>query len=168
MTRLYANRGIWARSIGLGVFLVVVMLWGIWELWAAARGPSANATSGGMFGVIFLAGGVYALYQLATDWRDLVAALDRDDATGALVATVWRPTGPLRLTAPAGELRAWRSFVKVAGRNARTFFIYADHAGHPRPLRFDLKAGTDLTGLRQITPEAVAEYEAAAGIARPA
>jgi len=166
VTRLYENRNIWPRSIGLGIFLVVVLAWGIWELWAAAHGPSTNATSGAMFGVLFLAGGVYALYQLATDWRDLVATLDRDEATGALVATLWQPSGPLRLA--AGELRNWRSFVKVAGRKTRTFFIHADHAAYPRPLRFDLRQGTDLTGLRQIAPEAVAEYEAAAGLVRAA
>ena len=92
--------------------------------------------------------------------------LDRDEATGALVATLWQPTGPLRLA--AGELSNWRSIVKIAGRKTRTFFIYADHAAHPRPLRFDLRQGTDLTGLRQIAPEAVAEYEAAAGLVRAA
>lgn len=163
MTELYRDRSIWKRSAAYIGIVIVAMLWGLWELWRAWHGPEADATTGTMFGVIFLGGGVYSLYQLNADWRDLVVSLTRDDITSLLTATLWQPTGPVTLTATLGELHNWRSQVKIAGRNTRTYFIYVDHPRHPRPLRFDLKPGTDVEGLRTIAPEAVADYETAIG-----
>jgi hypothetical protein len=163
MTELYHDRSIWKRSAAYVGIVIVAMLWGVWELWRAWHGPAAEASTGTMFGVLFLGGGAYSLYQLNVDWRDLVVSLTRDDITGMLTATLWQPTGPLMLTAGPGEIRNWRSHVKIARRNARTFFIYADHPRHPRPLRFDLKPGTDVEGLRSVAPEAVADYETAIG-----
>jgi len=163
VTRIYANPGFWRRStLSIGV-LILVAIYGIWELLSAARGPSEAATTGYMFGAIFFGGSLYALYQLYGDWRDLVATLDLDEASGRLIATLWQPQGPLKLPAGPGQLTNWRPHIKVGKRNARAFFMYADHAAYPRPLRFDLRPGVDISGLRRIAPEAIAEHDAAFG-----
>jgi hypothetical protein len=165
MTCIYENPGFWRRvwlSIG---FLVAAIIWGVWEFWSAATGPAERATTGYLFGLLFVGGGLYALYQLAEDWRDLVSSLDLDEATGAMLATVWQPQGPLKLPVGKGQATNWRSHVKIGKRNSRTFFVHADFAGYPRPLRFELRPAVNVAGLRSIAPEAIAEYEKA--ISRP-
>ena len=166
MTRIYENRNIWRRSWGLSGFLVVIIFYGIWELYRAAYAP--DATTGATFGVLFIGGAIYALYQLYNDYRDVVATLDRDDATGGFVVAIWQPTGPMTLTATASDLGNWRSYVKMVGRTNRQFYVYADLTGYPRPLRFELKPKTDTAGLGAIAPEAVAPFETATGRAKPA
>ena len=156
MTPLYENRHIFGRNAGLIAVTVVAMLWGVWEFWHAAHG--GDQSTGSMFGVLFLAGGAYSLYQLLTEQRDIVARLERDETSGALTVTVWRWQGPLRLIGP---VTAWRPHVKVSGRQ-KVLFLYVDAAGYPRPLRFELRHNTDLTGLRSVAPGAVAEFEALA------
>jgi hypothetical protein len=167
VTRLYANPGFWARNTLLVLFLVVVFFYGWWELWRASRGPSADASTGFMFGVVFIGGSLFALRQLYEDHRDLVATLDRDDKTGKLAAAVWQPLGAEKLVAEPGEFTDWRLHTKLAGRGSRTYFIYVDFPGRPRPLRFNLKPGVDVTGLRQLAPEALAEYANRDGTAAP-
>ena len=71
--------------------------------------------------------------------------------------------GPLKLTGPKEQFSIWRSHVKVGKRNARTFFAHADLVGYPQPLRFELRPAVNLSGLRRIAPEAIAEYETAIG-----
>ena len=156
MTLLYDNRNIFARNAALIAVTVIAMLWGVWEFWHAAHG--GDQSTGATFGVLFLAGGAYSLYQLLGEQRDIVARLERDEAGGALTATVWRAQGPLRLT---GSLSNWRPHVKVSGRQ-KLLFLYVDAAGYPRPLRFEIRQKTNLSGLREIAPAAVAEFEALA------
>lgn len=164
MIRIYENPGFWRRAwLSIG-FLVAAIIWGFWEFWSAATGPADGATTGYLFGILFVGGGLYALYQLAEDWRDLVSSLDLDEETGAMLATVWQPQGPLKLAARKGQITNWRSHVKVGKRNARTFFVHADLVGRPRPLRFELRPAVDVAGLRRVAPEAIAEYEKAAGL----
>ena len=158
MTRLYANPGFWLRNALLILFLVVVFLYGWWELWRAFRGPSADPSTGIMFGVVFVGGSLFALRQLYEDHRDLVATLDRDEATGRLVAAVWQPLRAEKLVAEPGAFADWRLHVKLGRRNNRAYFIYVDFPGRPRPLRFDLKPGVNLAGLQQLAPDAVAEF----------
>lgn len=167
MTRLYENKGFWRRSnLSIG-FVIVAVLWGAFEFWSALRGPAEGAATGYMWAAAFFFGGFYGLYQLMQEWRDFVTGLDLDEATGTMTVTVWQPQGPLRRTATRGELRNWRSHVRIGKRGARQFFLLADLAGYPRPLRFDLRPGSDVSGLSRIAPEAVAEYEATAGLAKP-
>jgi hypothetical protein len=161
MTRIYENPGFWRRAILSIAFLFVAIVWGVWEFWSAATGPADAATTGYLFGALFVGGGLYALYQLAEDWRDLVSSLDFDEATGTMLVTVWQPQGPLKLAATKGQINNWRSYVKVGKRNARTFFVYADLVGYPRPLHFELRPAVDISGLRRIAPVAIAEHEAA-------
>jgi hypothetical protein len=163
MTRLYENPGFWRRSLLSVGFLAVAIGWGVWEFWSAAHAPAEAATTGYMFGAVFFFGGLYALYQLTQDWRDLVSTLDLDETTGTMIATVWLLHRPLKLTAAKGELRNWRSYVKVGKRNARMFFLYTDHATYPRPLRFDLRPGVDVSGLRRIAADAIADHDEAGG-----
>lgn len=170
MTRIYEHRGFWNRQfISLGI-IVAVMIYGAWEVWFATTGPAPTggfgmlfgfgAHDGYIFGILFILGGVYAFWTLLRDSADIVASLDRNEATGETVTTLWRPLGPLKLAAGPDGLTNWRMYVKVGGRNLRIAYIYADHADYPRPLVFDVRRA-DLTGLRTIAPEAVAEYEAA-------
>ena len=163
MTRVYENPGFWRRAMLSMAFLFGAVAWGVWEFWSAVTGPPDAATTGYMFGALFVGGGLYALYQLAEDWRDLVPSLDLDEATGTMLATVWRPQGPLMLTGTNEQFGNWRFHVKVGKRNVRTFFAHADLAGYPRPLRFELRPAVDISGLRRVAPEAIAEYETAIG-----
>ena len=78
-----------------------------------------------------------------------------------MLATVWQPQGPLKLPVGKGQATNWRSHVKIGKRNARTFFVHADLAGYPRPLRFELRPAVNVAGLRSVAPEAIAEYEKA-------
>jgi hypothetical protein len=157
MTSLYRNTGLWTRSAAYLAVIAAAFLWGVFELWRASQAGSGEASSGAMFGVLFIGGAIYALWQIVGEWRDVAVSLDRD-ADGALVATVWQPTGPKKVT---GDFRNWRFHVALASRNARLYFLYADNAAMPRPLRFELRKGIDLAGLRTIAPGPVEEYEAA-------
>ncbi len=169
MTRLYANRGFWVRNALLILFLIVVFIYGCWELWRASHVASGEAGTGVMFGVVFAGGSLFALRQLRDDHRDLVASLDRNDATGELVAAVWKPLGAEKIVAPPSAFTDWRVHVKLLARGRqKAFFLHVDYAGRPRPLRFDLKPGTDTAGLRQLAPEAIAEFEAQTRPAAPA
>jgi hypothetical protein len=163
MTRIYENPGyLWRQRISMGV-LIVVGLYGVWELWSAAQGQG-DTTLGYMFGLVFVGGSAYALRQIISDGRDLVGLLDRDETSGNLTATMWRPLSLKRIVAEPGQLTSWRFHVKLGKRNARTFFVYADHPGYPRPLQFDLRQGISTDGLKTLAPEAIDEFGRAVGL----
>jgi hypothetical protein len=128
-------------------------------LWRASQAAGGDASSGATFGVLFIGGGIYAAWHLANDWRDLIVELDRG-TDGSLTASRWTPFGPRAITGGFGN---WRFYVKLVGRSRREFFLYVDHPSAPRPLKIELRPGMDLSGLRQVAPEAIAEYEQAAG-----
>lgn len=157
MTPLYRNRSIWTRSIVYLAIVVAAALWGVFELWSASRPGSTEAQSGALFGVLFLGGSVYAVWQIYNEWRDTIVGLDRD-GDGKVVATRWSLTGPQKVT---GDLSNWRFHVAIVGRNTQAYFIYVDTPTLPRPLRLDLSKGADLSGVRTIAPEAVADFERA-------
>ena len=169
MTRVYENRGYWWRQTISAVLVIVVAIYGLWELWSAASAPGTTTAIGQMFGIgddrylfgiVFVGGGAIALYQLIRDATDLVASFDRDEATGVSIVALWRPFWTEKLTADLSRIHDWRFHVKIGQRNARTPLIYADHPDYPRPLQFDLRKA-DREGLRKIAPEAVADYERA-------
>lgn len=169
MTRIYENRGYWWRQTISFAIVILVTIYGAWELWQANSAPEGYVSPLGemfgigddrwLFGIAFLFGGIYGGWQLIRDSTDTVASVETDDA-GNSVVTLWRPFGPLKLRAALSALTDWRVYVKLGNRNTRAIYIYADHAGYPRPLQFDLRRG-DPGGLRTLAPAAVAEYEAA-------
>jgi hypothetical protein len=165
MTELYANPGIWKRTFWYGVVIVAAFGWGLFELWQGSRTAGGDAQSGALFGVLFIGGGIYAVWQVMTDWRDVIVSLERD-ADGATVAKVWSLTGPITVDGPFTD---WRYHVTVAGRRTEVPWIFVDTPDWQRPLRIDLRQKADLAGLRTIAAEAVAEYETrkpAAGLAK--
>jgi hypothetical protein len=162
MTRIYENPGyLWRQRISM-VVMIIVGVYGIWELWSAAQGQG-DTTFGYMFGIVFVGGAAFALQQIIADGRDLIALLDRDDASGELTATLWRPFSSERVVAEPGQFTGWRLHIKIGKRNARSFFVYADHPRYPRPLQFDLRSGVNTDGLRTLAPEAIDEFETAVG-----
>jgi hypothetical protein len=161
VTRLYLHRGFWGRYIGLLVFLGLVFVYGCFELWRAWHVPSRDTSTGVMFGVIFAGGSLYALRQVLEENRDLVVTLARDAVADTLAAAVFARVNTTPVTAPTAAFTNWRLHRKTIGRNRIAYFIHVDCTGWPRPLRFDLKPGTDLAGLRQLAPAVVAEFDAA-------
>lgn len=169
MTRIFENRGFWWRQTLSLVVVVLVALYGAWELWSATFSTAEYHSPMGelfgigddryMFGIVFLGGGIIAAWQLIGDSRDTVSTFDADEA-GTSVVKLWRPLWTETLTADLAAIRDWRFYVKVGKRNMKSFYIYADHPNYPRPLQFDLRRN-DAAGLRRVAPEAVAEYEAA-------
>ena len=171
MKHAYENKGYWWRQTASMAVVIVVAIYGVWELWSAAFTPPSQTGMGQLFGIgddrylfglAFVGGGVYALWQLINDAPDTVATFDVDESTGQSVVALWRPFWTERLKADLGRIGNWRFHVKVGSRNVRTFFIFADHRDYPRPLQFDLRRA-DVEGLRKIAPEAVADFERAAG-----
>ncbi len=161
MTALYEHRRFWGRQIGLLAFLVLVFFYGCFELWRALHQPAGDASNGILFGIIFFGGSLYAIRQLLQDNCDLVVTLSRNDGDGTLTASVFANFRAATITAPASAFTNWRLYRKPIGRRGFSFFIHVDCPGWPRPLRFDMKPGTDITGLRQVAPEAIAELQAA-------
>jgi hypothetical protein len=165
MTTLYLNPGIWKRTYAYGAVIIAAMAWGVFELWNGSRSAGGDAQSDALFGVLFIGGGIYAIWQMMTDWRDVIVSLERDDA-GALIAKVWSLTGAITVDGPFTD---WRYHVTLAGRRSEVPWIYVNTADWERPLRIDLRQKADLTGLRTVAAEAVADYDArkpAAGMAK--
>jgi len=164
MTRLYDNPGLSRRLTISAVVLVAAALYGLWELWAAAAATD-NATTGYLFGIAFLGGAAYGLQQVLAEARDLVVSFEFDPATGRSLTTLWRPLAPRRLAAIRDDIAAWRFHIKVGRRDARTYYLFADHAAHPRPLQFELRPGMTIADeFRRLAPQAIGEFERAAGL----
>lgn len=159
MTRLYVHRGFWGRYIGLLIFLALVFVYGCFELWRVWTLPGGDTSSGFMFGIVFVGGSLYSLRSVLQENHDLVISLTRDDHAPHLVVSVFARFNAAEITAAPAAFSNWRLYRKTIGRNRVAFFVLADCTACPRPLRFDLKPGTDLTGLRALAPEAVAEFE---------
>lgn len=175
MTRIYENKHHWLRHTGSLAAVILVSIYGAWELWWATMGTGDyNSPMGEMFGIgddrylfgiVFLLGGIYAGWQLIRDSADVVSTFDLDEPSGETLVTLWRPFWTEKLAAPLSAIANWRLYVKIGNRNIRTFYIYADHPGYRRPLIFDLRRA-NLDGLRRVAPEAVNEFDEAVG--RPA
>ena len=160
MTRLYENRGFFRRQNGSAVVLVLVIIYGIFELWRAFSGPG-DAT-GSLFGVLFVGGGIWGAYTLWTDGRDVIAALDADLATRQAVFTLWGPFTRKRLAESLDDVVEWRFWTKPGAPGQRSYFLHAVTRSHPRPLQIELKRGQPIPeGLRQVAPAAIEEFETA-------
>jgi hypothetical protein len=161
VTELYVHRGFWVRYVALLIFLALVFVYGCFELWRAAYQPGAGASGGIMFGIFFVGGSLYALRIVLQENRDLVISLARNNENGELAASVFARFNAADVAAPPSAFGNWRLDLKKLGRNRVAFFIHADCTAWRRPLRFDLKPGTDLSGLRTLAPDAIAEFEGA-------
>jgi hypothetical protein len=160
MTRLYENRGFLLRQNGSVVVLVVVVVYGVFELWRALSGT--GDTTGSLFGILFVGGGIWGSYTLWTDGRDVIAALDADLATRQAVFTLWGPFTRKRLAESLDDILEWRFWVKPGARGQQAYFLYAVIRSNPRPLTIELKRGQAIPdGLRQVAPAAIKEFETA-------
>ena len=75
MTRIYENRAFARRMMISTVVVVAAMLFGVWELYSALQSPE-DSGYGPLFGVFFIGGGVYGLWQLHSQYADSVVSLD--------------------------------------------------------------------------------------------
>ena len=169
MTRIYDNSGFAMRMNISAAVIVLVMIFGVWELWAAFNAGPEAGTSGYLFGLLFIGGGIYGMKQTLEDARDMVVAFDADQAGGNGVASVWRPFVPRRIEGSLRQFTNWRFHVKIPRANMRTYVLLADHPASPRPLQFELRRGAPVSdGLRGIAREAIAEFEEQTGAASQA
>jgi hypothetical protein len=160
MTRIYENRHFFLRQNISVVVLVLVFVYGIFELWRAFT--SAGDSTGAMFGVLFLGGSVWGAYTLWSDGRDVVASLDADLAARRILITLWGPFSRKRIDEPLDDIVEWRFWVKTGTRGQKSYFLHAVTPSNPRPLQIELKRGRPVPdGLRQIAPAAIEEFEAA-------
>jgi hypothetical protein len=159
MTRIYENRPL-ARRMNISVVVTIfAILFGFWEAWNAFNAGPEGAGYGFLFAALFIGGGIYGMNQVLTDSRDMVTALDIDEANGHAAISVWRPFGATRIEGPLDRLTEWRPWAKEV-RRVRTPVLLADHPGHPRPLQFEVGPGIALTDqFRALAPEALASFE---------
>jgi hypothetical protein len=163
MERLYDNPG-FARRQNISVaVLVLVVLYGIFELWTAFS-SSAGDSTGAMFGVLFVGGGLYGAKTIWDEGRDLVIGFDADLTAGRGVITLWRPFRTLALDVALDRITGWRHWVKVGKRNLKLHYLIAEAPGYPHPLQFEMRLGAAIAdGLRRLAPEAVEDFEANTG-----
>jgi hypothetical protein len=168
MTRIFENRNFAGRLNIYVVVLIIVMANGVWELWSALRAPVPSTTDL-LFAAAFIGGGLYGLYQTFIDGRDLVGAFDVDFAAGTAAVTLWRPFRRIRLDGALDRMTGWRFWVKAGQGGQRSYLLHADFPGYPRKLQFELRRGAPVPdGLRQIAPEAIADFEDATGVTKAA
>jgi hypothetical protein len=159
MEQLYDNPGFARRQNISASVLVIVVIYGVFELWRAFSSADGD-TTGAMFGVLFVGGGLFGAKTVWDESRDLVAAFAADFAAGRGVVTLWRPFRPFRLELGLDQLTGWRHWVKIGKRNSRSHYLVADAAGYPRPLYFELRLGGSVVdGLRRLAPGAIADFE---------
>ena len=164
MTRLYANPGHAARMTGSAIVLVIVIIYGFFELWRSGAGGGSD-TTGFLFGIFFVGGGAYGIRSFILPALDSAVALDADPATGHAELTLWRPFVARRIGLPLGALTDWRYHVKLGKRGAKSHFLLVKCPARARPVEFELRAGLALSeGLRALAPEAIADFEASTGV----
>ncbi len=166
MTRIYGNPGFARRMNGSTVVIVLAVLFGFWEVYAALNPGPDGPGYGFLFAALFIGGGIYGMNQILTDGRDMVTALDVEDATGQATISLWRPFAARRIEGSLERLSGWRPYSKQA-RNVRTPMLLADHPDHPRPLQFELGRSISFTDrFRALAPEATATFaqDGAAGV----
>jgi hypothetical protein len=138
MTRIYENRGLARRMTMSMIVVAIAFLFGLFEIWSIFRAPAGESGYGYLFALFFIFGGLYAYRQLQADFEDTVVALDADETTALI--TLWRPLRAKRIDGPLSALTGWRKEVKST-RNMRIEMLVADHANHPKPLRFETGKG---------------------------
>lgn len=169
MTRIYENPKFALRLNISVVVLVVVFIYGLFELYTAFfRGGEPDST-GSLFGIFFVGGGIWGAYQTWTDNRDRVAAFDVDEAADTGVVTLWRPFTTLKVAGPLGQFDRWRFKIQVASRGVRSFHFFFRAPGYPHELQMEIQRGAKLAeAFRRLAPRAVADYEENTGTAEPA
>lgn len=168
MTRIFENRQITRTSNISMVVLVVVIVFGFWDLWSAFGGGEPDTTSA-MFGVLFVGGGLIGGYTIWNDGRDQVQWFDVDLEAGKCAVAVWRPIRPLVFDLDLSQVSEWRHWVKVGKRNMRTHYLVAALPGYPRPVYFEMPQDRTKeipAGFRDIAPEAVEDFEINSGRTR--
>ncbi len=160
MNRAFDDRAFVLRNWFSMAILAGATVWGVLEIVRYQTGRSDS--TGLLFGVGFLAASAYGVYRLMAEARDTIVRLETGG--GQSVVTLWRPWGLQRLAAPLAALDGWRMFIAMKTRSQRTYLLRVDHPANPRPLQIELMPGkTDLTGLRRLAPEAIADFEANTG-----
>ena len=156
MKRIYQNTGFARRMNVSAVVVVVAFLMGAWELVMALRAEDPG--SGFLFAALFIGGGIYAGRQILSDHANNVVALDADMTSGQASISIWRPFSAKKITAPLDRLTDWQFQTK--GGRVKTPILTAHHPDHPRPLEFELRAGSPLSEeIRALAPDAVAAFE---------
>ena len=158
MTRIYENPGFARRNNISVIVLVVVVIYGFWELWSAF-GTGSQDSMAAMFGVLFVGGGLYGAYTIWTEARDQVIALDVDPDKSRAAITLWRPFRNMVIDLPIDRLTGWRHWVKVGKRSMRTHFVVFNAEGYPQPLYVELTKGEMPEGFRKLSPAVVEEFE---------
>jgi hypothetical protein len=163
MTRVFENRRL-SRTTNISIIvMVVVIVFGCFDLWNAFVVGSDDTTAA-LFGAVFVGGGLLGINTLWIEGRDQAQWFDVDFDAGKGVVAVWRPFRPLVIEAGLDKLTDWRHWVKVGKRNAQTHFIVAAVPGYPRPVYFELPPGRDIPeAFRRLAPEAVDDYEVNSG-----
>jgi hypothetical protein len=156
-TRIYEQRNYVIRQWISEAVLVLAMLYGAWELVASFVWP--ESANNAFFGVLFIAAGFYGLVRMTMDSASMVSALDYDAAGKRLVVTLWRPWGPTRIADTLDRFTDWRFYVSIVRRVQSVPQLRFQQAGRRIPFVVELKSGMDLSGLRQVAPDAVADYE---------
>lgn len=158
MTRIYENRPLSRRMLLSTLVVAGAFLFGIWELYSAFESPE-DSGYGPLFGIFFVGGSFYGMWQLHSLYGDSVVSLD--SAGDAAAIKVWSPFVSRRIEGRLDQLTKWRFEAKQVG-NARIPLILADHPAHPRPLRFEVGPGIAIShGFRTLTPDAIASFESA-------
>lgn len=163
MTRVFDDRGMAMRNWISAAVLAGAILWGIVEIGRTLVGVADD--TGYLFGFGFLAAAAYGAKRLLDDSRDSLVRLEVDFGSGESVATLWRPWGLQRLTAPVGRLSGWNFYIAVKTRQQRTYLLRFTHPARPDwPLQIVLAPGmTALDGLRRLAPQAIEDFEANIG-----
>jgi len=162
MIRIYENPGFARRNNISVAVLVVVVIYGFFELWNAF-GKGSQDQMAAMFGVLFVGGGIYGAYTIWTEARDQVMALDLDSGRGRAAITLWRPFRSMVIDLPIDQLTGWRHWVKVGKRGMRTHFVVFSAEGYPQPLYVELTKGEMPEGFRKLAPAVVEEFEESTG-----
>jgi len=166
MTRIYDSPKFALRLNISVVVLVLVTIYGLFELYTAFLRSETPDSTGALFGIFFVGGGIWGGYQTWNDNRDKVAAFDVDEAAGSGVVTLWRPFTTVKLAGPLDRFSNWRFKVQVASRGLRSYHFFFRAPGYPRELQMEIPRGTKLAEVfRRIAPVAVGDYEDNTGAA---
>ncbi len=97
-----------------------------------------------------------------TEARDLIAALDADEASGEAIITLWRPFRSQKIATRLDRFSDWRHYVRIGSRGERRHYLTARSADYPRQLLFELAMAKPVPqGLARLAPEAAKDFERA-------
>lgn len=162
MERIHDDSAAARRANISSVILIAAFFFGTWELWRATT--ITGAADGYFFGISFLLASVFALRLTLTEIRDRVIALDVDKELGQAVIVLWRPFSATRLETTLDQITGWRHWVQTKSLNRRNYFLFARLPSYPNQLRFELRPDVPIAEeLRQIAPEAIADFELESG-----